>query len=372
MDDNSAFYRAIMARPDDDTQRLVFADWLDDHGQPERAAFIRNQVELAKFPPAEHYCWRDSKDATWAGKDFSKIHAEFQKLKEAERALLTPENQAMWAQEDMRQMLGEVPEWARTAPQAVVFHRGFSEWIGLDKAYKENLSGLASDVVHVGIRGDDIEIPNDFETQLVPRGVSIKDVPFDVMRPAMALICAANGMHGKESSQIGNELLNHYIQSLSHAPNSPDTSTIASRKSQKRADKIRAGFAQRAINKLLELGADPNAELRGGLDDDGREDQAPRHPLLMVAAYAHNMETQMDETVARQLVRYGANINACPGNGVQTLLDIAEVAEFAPSGISLLRQLGAKHYDELPQPGFAARAPRGRPPRGSGFEEGRQ
>src|SRR2546427_10728947 len=39
----------ICERPEDDTPRLVYADWLDDHDQPERAEFIRVQVERAKL-----------------------------------------------------------------------------------------------------------------------------------------------------------------------------------------------------------------------------------------------------------------------------------------------------------------------------------
>ena len=46
MSDREAFLRAIRANPDDDTTRLVFADWLDEHGEPERAEFIRVQCEL--------------------------------------------------------------------------------------------------------------------------------------------------------------------------------------------------------------------------------------------------------------------------------------------------------------------------------------
>jgi uncharacterized protein (TIGR02996 family) len=44
------FLRAIIDEPDDDTHRLVYADWLDDHGQPERAEFIRVQITLARLP----------------------------------------------------------------------------------------------------------------------------------------------------------------------------------------------------------------------------------------------------------------------------------------------------------------------------------
>lgn len=37
----------IMASPEDDVPRLIFADWLEEHGDEARAEFIRVQVELA-------------------------------------------------------------------------------------------------------------------------------------------------------------------------------------------------------------------------------------------------------------------------------------------------------------------------------------
>ena len=46
--DESALLAAIRAHPDDDTARLVYADWLDEHSQPERAELIRVQVNLAR------------------------------------------------------------------------------------------------------------------------------------------------------------------------------------------------------------------------------------------------------------------------------------------------------------------------------------
>ena len=52
MDEMLPFLRAIAAHPDDDTPRLVFADWLDEHDHPERAEFIRLQIELARTDPA--------------------------------------------------------------------------------------------------------------------------------------------------------------------------------------------------------------------------------------------------------------------------------------------------------------------------------
>ena len=44
------FLRAICENPEDDTVRLVYADWLDENGDPERAEFIRLQVAQADKP----------------------------------------------------------------------------------------------------------------------------------------------------------------------------------------------------------------------------------------------------------------------------------------------------------------------------------
>lgn len=48
--EQSAFLRAILTHPGDDTARLVYADWLQENGQEERAEFIRVQVELTRTP----------------------------------------------------------------------------------------------------------------------------------------------------------------------------------------------------------------------------------------------------------------------------------------------------------------------------------
>jgi uncharacterized protein (TIGR02996 family) len=51
--DEQAFLKAILAAPDDDTPRLVFADWLDERGEGDdaaRAALIRAQCRLERLP----------------------------------------------------------------------------------------------------------------------------------------------------------------------------------------------------------------------------------------------------------------------------------------------------------------------------------
>jgi uncharacterized protein (TIGR02996 family) len=51
MTESDAFRRAVIADPDDDTPRLVYADWLEEHRQTERAVFIRAQIEAARAEP---------------------------------------------------------------------------------------------------------------------------------------------------------------------------------------------------------------------------------------------------------------------------------------------------------------------------------
>jgi uncharacterized protein (TIGR02996 family) len=53
----TAFLEAIKGEPDNDTPRLVFADWLEENGDPERADFIRIQCELDPL---------DEDDLRWA------------------------------------------------------------------------------------------------------------------------------------------------------------------------------------------------------------------------------------------------------------------------------------------------------------------
>ena len=49
MDEKQAFLQAIIDDPDDDALRLIYADWLDDHGESERAELIRVQCDLASL-----------------------------------------------------------------------------------------------------------------------------------------------------------------------------------------------------------------------------------------------------------------------------------------------------------------------------------
>ena len=49
MTEREALLRAVCENPDDDTPRLVFADWLQENGEDDRAEFIRVQCEAARL-----------------------------------------------------------------------------------------------------------------------------------------------------------------------------------------------------------------------------------------------------------------------------------------------------------------------------------
>jgi uncharacterized protein (TIGR02996 family) len=99
MTDADALLRAVIAAPDDDAPRLVYADWCEDHGDPDRAAFIRAQVELAR-------------DA---------YHPRLAELRQTERTLWR-RCQTAWT--------AWVPPWAEVPG----FHRGFLERIRCEAA----------------------------------------------------------------------------------------------------------------------------------------------------------------------------------------------------------------------------------------------
>ena len=95
---NPDLLRAVIAAPDDDAPRLVYADWLDEQGDSDRAAFIRAQCDLARLPAA------DPRRPDLAAR---------------QRELLD-QHGWVWAEE-----LGpKVREWA--------FHRGFVERVEMD------------------------------------------------------------------------------------------------------------------------------------------------------------------------------------------------------------------------------------------------
>ncbi len=69
-----AFLDAIVDNPDDDTPRLVYADWLQEHGQENYAQFIRLQCAAAREKP-----WSDEANRLWEeiGRVWTKLDQEW-------------------------------------------------------------------------------------------------------------------------------------------------------------------------------------------------------------------------------------------------------------------------------------------------------
>src|SRR5947209_4631855 len=56
MAEHPGFLQDILAHPEDDAPRLIYADWLDEHGGDggrDRAAFIRLQCRRARLPEGD-------------------------------------------------------------------------------------------------------------------------------------------------------------------------------------------------------------------------------------------------------------------------------------------------------------------------------
>ncbi len=113
MTDADRFLATIIATPEDDAPRLVFADWLEEHGDADRAEFIRLQCSLA----------RD-------GANFAR---------EARAAELLTANRPRWIVPDM--------------PGRQLFRRGFVEFVHLSADdFLEHADRLATAAPIVGLR----------------------------------------------------------------------------------------------------------------------------------------------------------------------------------------------------------------------------
>lgn len=111
-----AFVAAIVAEPDEDTPRLVAADFLEENGDPVRAAFIRLQVDLAQL---------ETFGTGWT------LRAE--ELRRKERAFLGPRSESalFWAAEECPELVRAVPTRPGSlhveGAERVTWRRGFVE-----------------------------------------------------------------------------------------------------------------------------------------------------------------------------------------------------------------------------------------------------
>ena len=121
-DEDLALLAAVCANPEDDTPRLVYADWLEDHDLPERAEFIRVQCELARLAcEVPGYC------SSGMGECWPCLQAD--ELRRRERELLTGRWHEWFAVfSAVPTLCGNLPDpggFDRSHFRRVTFARGF-------------------------------------------------------------------------------------------------------------------------------------------------------------------------------------------------------------------------------------------------------
>ena len=130
MSDRDALLAAIRQAPRDDAPRLVYADWLDEHGDPDRAEFIRLQIEIDPFrrPDTDLDRWRraviDRHLDNPVPNDFPPDLHGYADLARRERTL---RKARQW---EWLGRLGRVDEDSADHLK-VAFRRGFAEEVGL-------------------------------------------------------------------------------------------------------------------------------------------------------------------------------------------------------------------------------------------------
>lgn len=115
------FLAAVIANPDDDSPRLIFADWLSENGQDEWAELVRVQCELANNDDTEWVRCSECDEYLDGGEHKSDCRLEVLKDREAELLVRTAERKDFW--------LSRVPPaFAATNPSGLV-RRGFVELV---------------------------------------------------------------------------------------------------------------------------------------------------------------------------------------------------------------------------------------------------
>jgi uncharacterized protein (TIGR02996 family) len=99
MHDWDALFKAVLANPTDDTPRLVIADWLDEHDESDRAAFIRAQVE-ACHTADDPCCMKKHEKATAIADKLLALH------------------RAEW-ETPIRQLGASITTWSRGFPEGI-------------------------------------------------------------------------------------------------------------------------------------------------------------------------------------------------------------------------------------------------------------
>ncbi|AMV23085.1 Leucine Rich repeats (2 copies) [Gemmata sp. SH-PL17] len=125
--DRDALLAAIRANSEDDTPRLVFADWLDENGDAARAEFIRSQCEFARVVAEDGNSYamyaflRDRYSVGLTATDWPRIDSGVHRLatlaKRSEELLRQHENR--WVPKVPKKYEVEIDEFDRGFPRRV-------------------------------------------------------------------------------------------------------------------------------------------------------------------------------------------------------------------------------------------------------------
>src|SRR5262245_319064 len=99
-----ALEEAVIVDAEDDAPRLVYADWLEENGDPDRATVIRTQVALWNRNPAD---------------------VEYVDLLERKREILPALGRRFLTNRGGRLIFGGYPPEEERDDQTAVWHRGF-------------------------------------------------------------------------------------------------------------------------------------------------------------------------------------------------------------------------------------------------------
>jgi uncharacterized protein (TIGR02996 family) len=122
MGHDDVFLRAIIEDPDDDAPRLVYADWLDEHGQPERAELIRVECQLGRLlgsGPIRHHLECRARQLLCISDGVFKFEGHLSEPLEARDRDLLAAHGGRWA------------EPLHGLVDSLAFRRGFVEEVGI-------------------------------------------------------------------------------------------------------------------------------------------------------------------------------------------------------------------------------------------------
>lgn len=79
MDDRRLLLKAIQAEPLEDTPRLILADWYEEHGDVDRAEFIRLQIHEPKSHRIAFLFHRENNFRRWIPEPFAPHEVKFER-----------------------------------------------------------------------------------------------------------------------------------------------------------------------------------------------------------------------------------------------------------------------------------------------------